>query len=239
MFRLMELELRRNKLRPYVIVSIVTSVTMTAFLFLLAYAPHIDSDPDLQIFIGYRNLTLLFSAVNMAIFATLSATMYSRFVVEEYKGKRAILLLSYPVERDKIMLAKLAVVFLFVFFAMTLSSLLAFGIFSVSETIAPLVDEALSLQTLLRALRVATIMAIIAAEIGIMAVGVGFIKKSVPATIISAALLSSLFCNIMLNVTSDAVKSDMTVTIFISITTLAGMMISVTLMKMVANMEVE
>lgn len=111
MFRLMELELRRNKLRPYVIVSIVTSVTMTAFLFLLAYAPHIDSDPDLQIFIGYRNLTLLFSAVNMAIFATLSATMYSRFVVEEYKGKRAILLLSYPVERDKIMLAKLAVVF--------------------------------------------------------------------------------------------------------------------------------
>lgn len=43
----------------------------------------------------------------------------------------------------------------------------------------------------------------------------------------------------MLNVTSDAVKSDMTVTIFISITTLAGMVISVTLMKMVANMEVE
>ena len=174
MLRLMKLEFRRNKIKTYIIASAVAGVMMTGFLFLLAYAPRIDHDADLRMFAGYNNLISLFFMVDMAVFATLSGTMYARFIIEEYKEKRAILLFSYPVKRDRIMLAKLVAVFLFVVIAMMLSSLLAFGVFGVSETIAPLVDEPLSLHTLSRALKVAIIMAIIAAEIGIMAGGIGF-----------------------------------------------------------------
>lgn len=43
------------------------------------------------------------------------------------------------------------------------------------------------------------IMSIIAANIGVIAVGIGFIKKSVPATIVSSVLLASLICNIVVN----------------------------------------
>ena len=43
------------------------------------------------------------------------------------------------------------------------------------------------------------IMSIIAANIGVIAVGIGFIKKSVPATIVSSVLLASLMCNIVVN----------------------------------------
>ena len=132
MLRLMKLEFRRNKIKTYIIASAVAGVMMTGFLFLIAYAPRIDHDADLQMFAGYNNLTSLFFMVNMAVFATLSGTMYARFIIEEYKEKRAILLFSYPVKRDRIMLAKLVVVFLFVVIAMMLSSLLAFGVFSVS-----------------------------------------------------------------------------------------------------------
>ena len=42
-------------------------------------------------------------------------------------------------------------------------------------------------------------MSIIAANIGVIAVGIGFIKKSVPATIVSSVLLASLMCNIVVN----------------------------------------
>ena len=239
MLRLMKLEFRRNKIKTYIIASAVAGVMMTGFLFLIAYAPRIDHDADLQMFAGYNNLISLFFMVNMAVFATLSGTMYARFIIEEYKEKRAILLFSYPVKRDRIMLAKLVAVFLLVVIAMMLSSLLAFGVFGASETIAPLVDESLSLHTLLRALKVAIIMAIIAAEIGIMAVGIGFIKKSVPTTILSAVALSSFFCNIMFNMTSDANKSDAAAIIFVLVTTLAGVIVSAILMKTVNTMEVE
>lgn len=43
------------------------------------------------------------------------------------------------------------------------------------------------------------IMSIIAANIGVIAVGIGFIKKSVPTTIVSSVLPASLMCNIVVN----------------------------------------
>lgn len=239
MLKLMKLEMKRNNIKTYVIASIITCIIMLGFIYLFAYAPHIDPDPDLQIFAGYNNIISLFSMLSMAVFATLSAIMYTRFVIDEYKEKRAILLFSYPINRDKILLSKLAVVFLFTMAAMTVCNLLAFGIFSISESISPLVDGTLSTQTMLRALKVTVIMAVTAAEIGIVATGIGFIKKSVPTTIVSAVLLSSLFCNIMFNSTSEINKSDMAAIIFMGITVIIGIVVTIMLMRKVNHMEVE
>lgn len=239
MLKLMKLELKRNNVKTYVIASVITCIIMLGFIYLFAYAPHIDPDPDLQIFAGYNNIISLFSMLSMAVFATLSAIMYTRFVIDEYKEKRAILLFSYPIQRDRILFSKLAVVFLFTMAAMTVCNLLAFGIFSISESISPLVDGVLSAQTILRALKVTLIMAVTAAEIGIVATGIGFVKKSVPTTIVSAVLLSSLFCNIMFNSTSDITKSDMASIIFMGITVIAGIAVAIMLMKKVNHMEVE
>jgi len=235
----MKLELKRNNVKTYVIASVITCIIMLGFIYLFAYAPHIDPDPDLQIFAGYNNIISLFSMLSMAVFATLSAIMYTRFVIDEYKEKRAILLFSYPIQRDRILFSKLAVVFLFTRAAMTVCNLLAFGIFSISESISPLVDGVLSAQTILRALKVTLIMAVTAAEIGIVATGIGFVKKSVPTTIVSAVLLSSLFCNTMFNSTSDITKSDMASIIFMGITVIAGIAVAIMLMKKVNHMEVE
>ncbi len=238
MLNLMKLELKRNNVKTYIIESGVTGLIMLGFIYLFAYAPRIDPDPDMQIFAGYNNIISLFSMLNMAVFATLSAIMYTRFIIDEYREKRAILLFSYPINRDKILFSKLTVVFLFTITAMTVCNLLTFGIFGVSESIVPLVDGILSAQTMLRALKVTIIMAITAAELGIIATGIGFIKKSVPTTIVSAVLLSSLFCNIMFNATNDINKSDMASITFMGITVIAGLAITLILMKKVNNMEV-
>ncbi len=238
MLKLMRLELRRNNIKTYVISSMIICAVMLCCIYLFAYAPHMDPDPDLQIFANYNNIISLFSILSMAVFATLSSIMHTRFIIEEYKEKRAILLFSYPVERYKVLFAKLAVVFLFTMAAMIVCNLLAFGIFNISEAISPFVDDTLSIQTTLRALRVTVIMAVTAAEIGVVAAGIGFIKKSVPTTIVSAVLLSSLFCNIMFNSASYTNKNDMTSVIFMNITVVIGIVVAVMLMKKVNSMEV-
>lgn len=239
MFNLMKLELKKNNVKTYVSASLITCVIMIGFIYLFAYAPHIDNDPDLQIFAGYNNIISLFSILSMAVFATLSAVMYTRFITEEYKEKRLILLFSYPIKRSKILLAKLVVVFFFTMAAMTICNLLAFGIFSISESISPLVEGALSAHMLIRVFKITVIMAITAAELGIIAMGIGFIKKSVPTTIVSAVLLSSLFCNIMFNSTSNINKSDIASIIFMGITIIVGAIVVVMLMKKINHMEVE
>ena len=239
MIKLMKLELKRNNIKTYLIASVSIFVVMTGFLYLFAYAPHVAPDPELNMFSGYSNIISLFSVLNMAVFATLSATMYTRFIIEEYKDKRAVLLFSYPVRRDKILLSKLLVVFLFTVLAMTASNLLSFGILAVSESFSPLVADTWTLATVLAVLKASLIMSVAAAAIGIIATGIGFIKKSVPATIISGLAFSSVFCNIVFNSMERSGRSnDLAFLIFTVITLLISLAVSFLLMNKTNHMEV-
>lgn len=124
---LFELELQKNKIRTYVAASLAIAFTMLGFLYLFAYAPMLEpNDKDMAIFSGYHNLIPLFGVLNMAVFCVLSAVMYSKFIIEDYTGKRIILLFSYPVSRKKILLSKLGIVCLFTVISMTVSNIAIF-----------------------------------------------------------------------------------------------------------------
>ena len=88
---------------------------------------------------------------------------------------------------------------------------------------------------MLQAVQTIFLMSLIAASIGIIAVGIGFIKKSVPTTIISAVLIASLMCNIVANTTSSQTKMY----IFTFLMVLAGVIFAMTMIKKVDIMEVE
>ena len=108
---LIRLELKKNKLNTYIIAGTIITIIMLGFLFLFAYAPLIEpNDKDMAIFSGYNNLIPLFGVFSMAVFCVMSSVMYSKFIIEDYSGKRPILLFSYPVSRKKIILSKLGVV---------------------------------------------------------------------------------------------------------------------------------
>lgn len=236
MVKLIKLELRRNNLRTYVISSIIIAVVMLGFLYLFAYAPKLEpNDKDMEVFLGYNNLIPLFGVLNMAAYCVLSAVIYSKFIIEEYSGKRPILLFSYPVSRKRIFLTKLSVVFIFTVLSMLISNFVIYLIFGISESFMHLVNVAFTPSIMLQAIRVTIVMAFIAASIGIVAAGIGFIKKSVPATIVSAVLIASLMCNIVVNTTSNFTIMYLFGLVMISV----GMLFSVSLIKKVNHMEVE
>lgn len=233
---LIRLELKRNKIRTYVISSLIIAITMLGFLYLFAYAPMLEpNDKDMAIFSGYNNLIPLFGVVNMAVFCVLSAVMYSKFIIEEYSGKRPILLFSYPVSRQKIVLSKLSVVCGFTIISMVISNIAIFLIFGITENFIHLVSESFTFSIMVQAVETTLVMALIAASVGVVAVGIGFIKKSVPTTIVSAVLIASIMCNIVANTTS----SRITMYIFAAVMILIGTIISVILTKKVNVMEVE
>ena len=201
---LIELELKKNEIRTYLITTLVITIIMLGFLYLFAYAPMLEpNDQDMAIFAGYKNLIPLFGVLNMAVFSVLSAVMYSKYIIEDYAGKRIILLFSYPVSRKRIMLSKLSVVYMFTVISMVISNIVIFFIFGISESFIDLVNEKFTFSIMLQAAETILIMSLVAACIGIIAVGIGFIKKSVPTTIVSAVLIASLLCNIVVNATSS------------------------------------
>lgn len=233
---LIRLELRRNKICTYVISSLMIAITMLGFLYLFAYAPMLEpNDKDMAIFSGYNNLIPLFGVLNMAVFCVLSAVMYSKFIIEDYSGKRPILLFSYPVSRKKIVLAKLMVVCGFTISSMVISNFIIFLIFGITENFIHLVSGNFTFSIMVQAIETTLVMAFVAASIGVVAVGIGFIKKSVPTTIVSAVLITSLMCNIVVNTSS----SRITMYIFAAVMILIGTIFSLFLIKKVNVMEVE
>ena len=236
MLKLIKLELERNHIRTYVTASIIIALCMLGFIYLFAYAPKLEpDDKDLQLFAGYNNLIPLFAVLNMAAFCVLSAVMYSKFIIEDYSGKRPLLLFSYPVSRKKILLSKLSVVSIFTILSLVISDLLIFTVFGVTEKFISLVEEPFTTALVLLAVKMTIVMAFISASIGIIAVAIGFIKKSVPTTIVSAVLLSSLMCNIVANATLNIT----TLYIIALIVIIVGILSSINLMHKVHTMEVE
>lgn len=234
MFHLMILELRKHNIRPFVLAVLIIAITMLGFLYLFAYAPLLEpDDEDMAIFSGYRNLIPLFGVLNMAVFCVLSAVMYTRFIIEDYTGKRVILLFSYPVSRHRLMLSKLCIVGLFTVSMMLISNIAVYLIFGISEQFMQLVNERFTFSIFLHAVETTFIMSLVAAGIGIAALGVGFIRRSMPTTIISAVLIASLMCNL---VVSDAANKTLMYGIAI-VTMSLGIACSILLMRKVTRLE--
>lgn len=236
MLKLMDLELKRNKLRTYQIAAMATFLLVLGFTYLFAYVPRFNpEDADLLIFAGYDNVLALSVLICMAIFCVLSSVMYARFIIDEYAGKRATLLFSYPVSRRKVLFSKILIVFIFNFLAIVICSVIALGIFSLTEQFSPMVDDTLTMATILSALRSIVVMAIIAPSLGIVATGIGFVSKSVPAAIISAVVMVSLVGNFM----SSALQTPVFSLVLLGISVAAAMLSCIILAGKVNSMEVE
>lgn len=236
MLKLIKLELKRNNIYPYVTASIVITIVMLGLIYLFAYAPKIDpNDADMKLFAGYNNIVSLFCLLNMATFCVLSSVMFSRFIIDEYSGKRTILLFSYPISRSRILFSKLYIVILFTIFAMIVCNTIVFTIFGITESFIPIVGEVFSASIIVKIIKTTIIMALSSASIGIVALGIGFIKRSVPATIVSAFILSSLMCNIAVN----TISNDIVMVVFMTVMILAGSAVLIILVRQINLMEVE
>jgi ABC-type transport system involved in multi-copper enzyme maturation permease subunit len=246
----MKLELRQNRLKPYILATLVISVSLLGFAYLFAAIPHLPADNELEamvmnlvknLFGNYENIVALTCILGMFCFSVMSSVMLSKFVVSDYTGKRANLLFAYPVDRDKMLLAKVAVVSLFTLLAMVFSNALLFGIFFLSESISPLVGGTLSSGLIYSVVRITLTFALMSAAIGLISLWFGFNRKSVVATMIPSYVLGAVFSNIMgsamligKSLEQSALQTTMTVAALMS-----GVILMFHLTQKVNTMEVE
>ncbi|MDR2043271.1 MAG: ABC transporter permease [Clostridium sp.] len=206
MMNFIKLELKRNKLKTYLLAVIGIMAVTFGFLYLYAAIPYIDSETDgAEMFSTYMGVMGLTSIINMAAFCVLSAAVYSRFVIDEYCGKRAILLFSYPVSRRKVFFSKLAVVNLVTVLGLIACNTIAFTVFLGIEAVFPLVEDTVSID-LVRELAIMTLCtSVLAAAIGAIAMSIGFRKKSIPVTFVAAIILASVFSSALGNIGLNAI----------------------------------
>lgn len=232
MTNLIKLELQRINLRPYFISSVIFGIVQLIFTYFIAYVAQVEQEVQ---FMEYGNIFLFTGAISILLFGILSATMYSKLIVEEYSGKRLALLFSYPVGRQKTFMAKILIVLLFTTLSMFLCSMLSIGVFAATESFSPIVSETITSSILIQALITMLVSLVAVSAIGLLSMRIGFMKKSIPSTLISAFIFSGIYGNIAIsNVGNSAISL-----IIVGVSLLVILVIIVPLSHKINQMEVE
>lgn len=194
MNKLIKFELKRNSLKTYHIAVVIITVVILSFLYLLAAIPQIDTaDTDTEMFMSYGFIIGLGNIISMAIFSIMSSVMASKFIVDEYTGKKAILLFSYPVDRKKILDAKIIMVFSYTAISMLVCNGIAITVFLSTESLFPLCQDSIDITLLWDCIFSVLCYSLMSALMSLVATWFGFMKKSIIVTITSAYVIVSIY----------------------------------------------
>ncbi len=198
MNKLIKFELKRNSLKTYHIAVVIITVVILSFLYLLAAIPQIDAaDSDTEMFMSYDFIIGLGNIISMAIFSIMSSVMASKFIVDEYTGKKAILLFSYPVDRKKILDVKIIIVFFYTAISMLVCNGIATTVFLSTESLFPLCQDSIDITLIRNCIFSVLCYSLMSALVSLAAVWFGFMKKSIIVTITSACVIVSILCQIL------------------------------------------
>lgn len=196
MSELICLERRRASLRVYHLAVAVIALCLLGMLYLLAAIPRLDpTDADAALFGSYRGLIAIDMILATAAFSILSAVMGAKLIAEEYAGKRAILILSCPVRRERILGAKLTLIFAYTAGSMLLGGGGALLAFLLTESVVPLCLDFLNPGVVLSGVALLFSGALTAVELGALALWIGW--RSTATAIVSAVILASVCSQLM------------------------------------------
>lgn len=186
MLNLMRLEMKKYKLGSYikgaVLANIVIAVTFVAMLFI----SHTESE---LVFNNYTEALATIDAIIRAIFIIFAATLISKLIIVEFKSKTINTLFLYPINRKKLIAAKLVIVILFTFVSIIFSNVFVTAVFSVVTDYFVLLPGTLTAAIITQHASAVLMNAIATAGICLIPLYFGMKKYSVPATIISSILI--------------------------------------------------
>ena len=185
MIRLMKLELKKVSLKKYILLSILGIFISMFFIFVGL------NDTSTSIYdydVTFRMVGLIFCFYYITLFSVMVVT----YIINEYSHKTILVMFSYPLDRRKLILAKLLLVLLLVFCSMLLGYVCCGGFIILVDRYLHLVTGEFELSVLHRWIPAACKAMLTFCGLGTWSFVVGMLKKSVPMTIISAILFGYL-----------------------------------------------
>lgn len=151
---------------------------------------------------AYKNILKLINMAVMECFTIYGAVLTAKIVISEYTERSALVMLTYPVEPKKWIIAKLCIVSFFVMAGTMCGNLLCTGFVVWRDSSRDIVQGVFSRGDLYQIAGL-TVVSMIWNGFGILfPFAIGMIKKSVSATIVSAVFLVLIF-QIMLTQTEN------------------------------------
>jgi len=188
----MKLEIKKFKMSRYLKGVLIANLIILGVLFIVVYGSKTNTDTVLS---NYNDVAFVVGTFVRATFSIFAAGLLSRIIIGEYKSKTISILFLYPINRKKIMVAKLAIIVIFTFAAMVLSSIfLNFSLY-ILNIFVNFITVPLTGDVLIKNLINIVVYSAVFAFVSLIPLYLGMRRKSGSATIITSVILVSLLNN--------------------------------------------
>ncbi|KPD10051.1 hypothetical protein AM501_00765 [Aneurinibacillus migulanus] len=142
MLKLMKLEMKKYKLDGYIKGALIANIVIMFFLILISYVSKTAKDLPFE---NYQMVLAMIETFVRGTFIVFASVLISRLIIDEFKSKSITVLFMYPINRKKLILAKLLIIVLFTFCSIIVSLvILTFG-FSIFNSLAHILPGTLTM----------------------------------------------------------------------------------------------
>ncbi|EOP01161.1 MULTISPECIES: ABC transporter permease [Bacillus] len=192
MLRLMKLEMKKFKLGWYVKGAIIANIAILALLIFVSFVAQIEGDPEIR---DPQTILLMASTLVRATFIVFGGVLIAKLIIDEYKNKTILLMFSYPINRKKMMISKLAITAIVTFITVILSNVLVVGLFFGIDSYFSILPNSFTVDQLIQEGINVIPLAIATAGISLIPLYFGMRKHSVPTTIVSSIIVVLIAIN--------------------------------------------
>ncbi|MFF2179230.1 ABC transporter permease [Lysinibacillus sp. NPDC058147] len=188
MLNLMRLEMKKYHIGSYIKKAVLANFIILGVIFMLIFITKIEGDQD------FRTYQMAFGLIDSgvrAVFIIFASVLIAKFIIGEFKYKTITVAFMYPISRKKLIASKLAIVVLFTFSAIILSTIFVTAIFCAVSEGFQLLPDTLTFSFIIQRIPAMIMNAVSASCIALIPLYFGMRKYSIPATIVSSILIVS------------------------------------------------
>ena len=188
MMKLIRLEWKKNNILKYIRNAVITTAIL--MLFIVPMAKELEASETVLLY----GKSMLGAATDLFVhmaYIVFTGVMLAAFIVGAYEKKTMNLMFSYPIKRKKILLSKMAAVWIFSFTAMVVSKLLIYFALMLTKSFTNISASGISFTELSFWLNILLSSAAMV-SISYIALPIGLKMKSSKATIVSSVVIVCL-----------------------------------------------
>lgn len=185
MLKLICLELKKTKIGVYIKAGLIANLVMMVMVYLIG---NDANDPINSHEMAY-NLIDIFTK---AVFTIFAAVLISSYIIDEYRNKTITVMFMYPINRKRLIAAKLIIISVFTFISILMSDIILSIFYEFLNNLTHLTNEQLTGDMILKQLGSYVLSSFEFTGISLISMYFGMRKKSGSSAIISSMIIAVL-----------------------------------------------
>lgn len=192
LLKLIRLEMRKHRFARNFAGAGIANIAVLLFLIMIGF---VDVGAADYAYGDYQTAFMIIDTFVRATFIIFAGALISKLVISEYRNKTMNVMFTYPIQRHKIIAAKLIIVFGFTFVMIMVTDLLMGALLLTINHFYTFIPDTLSTQDALGFLLKYSMNSLSAASMALIPLFFGMRKHSVTTTMVSSILLVLVVCS--------------------------------------------